>query len=156
MRKIRLMVISHTFVNRQGQARWIKLSESSDDIHIRLVAPPRWTSTWFSNEVVFEERNKSNRNFEIVTVDTTSQSNSNFYLIRNLKRIISDYNPDVIYCLGETLQLLQTIIVRWFVAPHPKLIFFTNTGTDNKILSYAKLCSTSSQSRWIEKWVNHC
>lgn len=126
------MVISHTLTQPLAQIRWRKLALSNKNILIRLIAPRRWISRWLSKEVIYEEQNTSDGNFEIRTVDVTNQSNSYHYLIRGFRRAIKEFDPDVIYCIGVNFALIQTIIARRIWSPRSLLVFFTQGVPANR------------------------
>jgi L-malate glycosyltransferase len=101
------------------------MAAANADLHIRLLIPRQWISGGFGNEVVLEGKEESEGNYEVRTVSLTSERNCSTYFVRGLRRELLDFNPDIIFPVHESYQLLQSIIWRMLFAPRARLPFFT-------------------------------
>ena len=122
---MKILVISHSLIERAPRARWRRMAAANPDFHIRLLIPKRWISVGFGNEVVLEGKEESEGNFEVRTVSLTSERNCSTYFVHRLRRELLDFNPDIIFPVHESYQLLQSIIWRKLFAPRARLPFFT-------------------------------
>jgi glycosyltransferase involved in cell wall biosynthesis len=137
---MKLLVISHALIQKPSQVRWRQLASRYPDVHVRLLVPKRWISTWFTNTIEFKGESVRDGNFEVVPMSTTNDCIWWRYLLKGLAGQLREYHPDVIFCIHEEqiLQLQQTILYRWLFAPRAYLIYFSMNAFD-RIFRFQKI-----------------
>ena len=122
---MKLLVISQSLMLRPYQARWRRMAKAYPGMRIRLLVPQRWSVRNAGKEIVHCGKQEDDGNFEVRTVGLTSERHTWSYLVKNFRREMQDFAPDVIFPVHENWQLGQTILWRWLFAPHARLLFFT-------------------------------
>ena len=121
---MRILVLSHALINPIAQARWRKMANVGKN-HIQLVVPKRWVVLWFGKKNINNISDEQGDLFSIKTAKTTSDWNFSFYFFRGLRKVISDFKPDVIYPTHESNQTIQMVLLHRFFFRRSKLLFFT-------------------------------
>lgn len=127
---MRILVISPPLVIKNYRARWYALANEMEEIHhVRALVPTRRIGKGYGKATYVETEQEVVGRFELKCVEVTSDINT-CYRIKNLRGEISDFSPDLIFCVHHetTVQLLQTIIWRKLFFRKVRLVYFSMTA----------------------------
>lgn len=123
---MKVVVISHALIQEAAQARWRILAERYP-VHVTLLVPQVWKSTWFIKEQEFRATPVSQDNFRVIPLATTSHRHWSKYFFLSLDAQLRSLQPDIIYVIHEERILIhqQILTYRNLWSPQAKIIFFT-------------------------------
>lgn len=122
---MKLLIISHSLIQRAAQTRWRRMAATYPDMMIRVLIPGRWVIQGFGKRIVYEGQDERVGNFEVRTVAATNYNNESAYFIRGLAGEIRRFRPDVIFPVHESFQTVQTIIWKSLTSWRSRLLLFT-------------------------------
>lgn len=129
MKKKKIVVISHAFVEPVNQQRWKELAKDPE-YEVHLVTPCYWESTWFKGKKTYQVSSSQQGGFFVHAFSTTSKKNWNKFLFKKLSLSFKKIKPDLIYMITVETALvnLQILFYQKIFAPKAKVIFFSMNG----------------------------
>jgi glycosyltransferase involved in cell wall biosynthesis len=131
---IKLLIISHAFVEKRAWKRWILLSQFYPDVDITLLAPISWkegdsNNYTFGKVIIKKGKEWEQDRFKVRLID---MQKSRFFdwISYGLINEIRINQPNIVYHIGHDLQepLIETILATKLFAPKAKIVAFSMRG----------------------------
>ncbi len=134
LRKLRLMVVSHSYMEPVPRQKWFVLREIAPEIELLIVTPRFWRERDWS--LLKSEPYRGN-GLEIVPLPVILDGylSRHVYVSFLLPRILRRFGPDAILVEAEPWSALyaQMMTLRNFLVPRAKMVFFTWWNTPRRI-----------------------
>ncbi len=142
---IRIVLINHSFQINYYSRRWELLAEQHPDLDVTLLAPEK--SKWYNSKsytygnggTVIKGKTVENGNFHIQLFRKRDVRGSDWYS-PDLKKLLLEINPDVVYHIGSHTQLSLVQIIRIVKKhlPKTKILAFSMRGPHHNLSARRK------------------
>lgn len=125
---MKILVVDHNAILASDRAVYRKLS-AVNDVSLTLVVPKSWTE--YYGTLSWEKEESS---LEVIGVPSFFTGKSHRVFYPNLKRILKNYKPDILYVEAEPESYLawQAVRARELITPSAKVVFMSWRNIDYK------------------------
>ena len=131
---MKIIIINHTFIKEDCWKRWKLLADEHSDLDVTLIAPSEWeflTGYGLSNRLTCRDYDSGNFHIKAVKINNSRYLG---WTSKEIKKIIRNIKPDVVYHIGGHLQRNMIKLAR--LKKHSrgfKLYSFSMRGPYNNI-----------------------
>lgn len=122
----KVVVLNHALVIPVFRRRWELLAKNSN-LEVHLIIPEYWEQEYFSEKVIYRNKDENSGNFRLHCLPTSSVNNPGTFVYLNLEKKLQEIRPDLFFMIGnEGIKMFQQLIgIRESLFGYSKLLFFT-------------------------------
>ena len=132
---MRLLVISHSYMEPLPRQKWIALQEVAPDIEVLVITPRRWPDRDFLWLIHSKPYTNGKLRFIPIDISFGGYVSRHFYRSPRLISLLRQFQPNIIQVEAEPWSVVysQMALLRQLFAPKSKLVFFTWWNTPRQI-----------------------